>query len=58
MITYDRLGLIFLVKRTLSRSNIIVLNLLALIKGHGYRIRDCMYYVKEKGEGKKEMETT
>jgi hypothetical protein len=22
---------------------------LALIKGHGYRIRDCMYYVKEKG---------
>ncbi|CAM0882313.1 unnamed protein product [Alopecurus aequalis] len=43
-------------ERTLSRSDITVLNLLALIEGHGYGIRDGMYYVKEKGCGYKGME--
>jgi hypothetical protein len=33
-----------------------VLNLLALLEGHSYGIRDYMYYIKEKGKGKKGME--
>ncbi|KAM0866725.1 hypothetical protein ACQ4PT_042449 [Festuca glaucescens] len=43
-------------ERTLGRSDITVLNLLALVEGHGYGIRDMMYYVREKGKGKKGME--
>jgi hypothetical protein len=38
-------------ERTLSRSDITVLNLMALIEGHGYGFLDTMYYVKEKGKG-------
>ncbi|KAM0894566.1 hypothetical protein ACQ4PT_024396 [Festuca glaucescens] len=33
-------------ERTLGRSDITVLNLLALVEGHGYGIRDLMYYHK------------
>ena len=33
-----------------------MLNLLALIEEHGYGIRDNMYYVKEKGKGKRGMQ--
>ncbi|KAM0916913.1 hypothetical protein ACQ4PT_009918 [Festuca glaucescens] len=43
-------------ERTLTRSDITVLNLLALVEQRGYGIRDYMYYVKEKGKGKKGME--
>jgi hypothetical protein len=43
-------------ERTLSRSDITVLNMLALLEGHGYGIRDYMYYIEEKGKGKKGME--
>ncbi|KAM0822427.1 hypothetical protein ACQ4PT_071500 [Festuca glaucescens] len=43
-------------ERTLGRSDITVLNLLALVGGHGYGIGDLMYYVREKGKGKKGME--
>ena len=32
-------------ERTLSKSDITVLNLLYLIEGHGYGIRDGMFYV-------------
>jgi hypothetical protein len=35
---------------------ITVLNLQELIEGHGYGIIDNMYFVKEKGKGKKGME--
>ena len=37
-------------------SDIIVLNLLALIECYGYGIRDSMYYVREKGKGKDGMQ--
>ncbi|KAM0857193.1 hypothetical protein ACQ4PT_048645 [Festuca glaucescens] len=43
-------------ERTISRSDITVLNLLALVEQRGYGIRDYMYYVKERGKGKKGME--
>ncbi|KAM0904206.1 hypothetical protein ACQ4PT_018170 [Festuca glaucescens] len=43
-------------ERTLTRSDITVLNLLALVEQCGYGIRDYMYYVKGKGKGKKGME--
>ncbi|KAM0930780.1 hypothetical protein ACQ4PT_000703 [Festuca glaucescens] len=43
-------------ERTLSRSDITVLNLLALVEQRGCGIRDFMYYVKEKGKVKKGME--
>ena len=43
-------------ERTLSRSDITVLNLYALVEIHGYGIRDPMYYVKEKGKGMAGME--
>ena len=43
-------------ERTLTKSDITVLNLLALIEAHGYGIRDSMYYVKEKGIGQQGME--
>ena len=43
-------------ERTLCKSNIIVLNLLALIEEHGYGIRDDMYYVKEKGKWQRGMQ--
>ena len=33
-----------------------MLNLLALIEEYGYEIRDNMYYVKEKGKGKRGMQ--
>ncbi|KAK1646972.1 hypothetical protein QYE76_064777 [Lolium multiflorum] len=43
-------------ERTISRSDITVLNLLALVEQRGYGIRDYMYYVKERGKGKEGME--
>jgi hypothetical protein len=43
-------------ERTLSRSDITVLNLYALVEEHGFSIRDGMYYVKEKGKGLAGME--
>ena len=43
-------------ERTLCKSDITLLNLLALIEGHGYGIRDSMFYVKEKGRGPEGME--
>ncbi|KAM0912473.1 hypothetical protein ACQ4PT_012773 [Festuca glaucescens] len=43
-------------ERTISRSDITVLNLLALVEQRGYGIRGYMYYVKERGKGKKGME--
>ena len=43
-------------ERTIGQSDITVLNLLAMIEGHGYGIRDGMYYVKEKGKGVEGME--
>ena len=43
-------------ERTLTKSAITVLNLLALLEEHGYGIRDSMYYVKEKGKGKSGMQ--
>lgn len=43
-------------ERSLSQSDITVLNLLALIEGHGYGIKDNMYYVKEIGQGQEGME--
>ncbi|KAM0914332.1 hypothetical protein ACQ4PT_011539 [Festuca glaucescens] len=43
-------------ERTLSRSDIIVLNLMALIQGHCYGFLDTMYYVKDKGKGFEGME--
>ena len=44
-------------ERTISRSDITVLNLLELIKGHGhgYGVRDGMFYVKEEGRGSEGM---
>jgi hypothetical protein len=42
-------------KRTLRRSDITMLNLLALVEQCGYGIRHFMYYVKEKGKGNKGM---
>ena len=42
-------------ERTISQSDITVLNLLAMIEFLGYGIRDSMYYVKEKGKGKEGM---
>ena len=42
-------------ERTLCKADITVLNLLALVEEHGYGIRDNMYYVKEKGKGKRGM---
>ena len=32
-------------ERTIGQSDITILNLLAMIEGHGYGIRDGMYYV-------------
>ncbi|KAM0886615.1 hypothetical protein ACQ4PT_029578 [Festuca glaucescens] len=43
-------------ERTIGISDITVLNLLALVEQRGYGIRDYMYYVKERGKGKKGME--
>ncbi|KAK1650008.1 hypothetical protein QYE76_067813 [Lolium multiflorum] len=43
-------------ERTISSSDITVLNLLALVEQRGYGIRDYMYYVKERGKGKEGME--
>jgi hypothetical protein len=34
-----------------------VLNLLALVEGHGYGTNNKLYYVEEKGKGKSGMET-
>ena len=39
------------VERTIGRSDITFMNLLAVIEIEGYGINDCMYYVKEKGRG-------
>ncbi|KAM0911534.1 hypothetical protein ACQ4PT_013443 [Festuca glaucescens] len=38
-------------ERSLCRSDITYMNLLALIEGEGYGINDCMYFVKEKDRG-------
>ena len=38
-------------ERTLSRSDITVMNLMQLIEEHGYGYNDRIYYVKEKGKG-------
>ncbi|KAM0840574.1 hypothetical protein ACQ4PT_059567 [Festuca glaucescens] len=43
-------------ERSLCQSDIAYLNLLALIEGEGYRMNDCMYYVKEKDRGIVRME--
>ena len=43
-------------ERTLPKSDIRVLNLLSLIEGLGYGIRDGMFYVKEQGIGEQGME--
>ena len=43
-------------ERFQSESDITVLNLLAMIEGYGYGIKDNMYYVKEKGKGQNGME--
>ncbi|KAM0849442.1 hypothetical protein ACQ4PT_053734 [Festuca glaucescens] len=43
-------------ERTIGRSDITILNFLALVEQRGYGIRDYMYYVKERGKGKKGME--
>ena len=43
-------------ERTLPKSDITVLNLLSLIEGLGYGIRDGMFYVKEQGIGEQGME--
>jgi hypothetical protein len=45
-------------KRTLRRSDITMLNLLALVEQCGYGIRDFMYYVKEKEKGIREWGTS
>ena len=39
------------VERTIGRSDITFMNLLAVIEIEGYGINDCMYYVKEKVRG-------
>ena len=43
-------------ERTLCRTDITILNLVALIETQGYGIMDKMYYVKEKGSGMNGME--
>ena len=43
-------------ERTLCQSDITVMNLMALIEGHGYDYEDTMYFVKQKGTGFEGME--